>query len=389
MSKSSVIKVEHLSKYYKLQRSLKDDFGNEINGHWAIKDVSFEINTGESIGIIGSNGSGKSTLLKILAGVTKPTSGKVTIRGKVASILDVGAGFHPELSGRENIFLNGQIHGFSKKEIASKYDEIIDFSGIEKFIEEPVKNYSNGMFLRLAFSIIAHLDFDVYLFDEVLSVGDESFIRKCQNRINYLKEKNKCFVIVSHNEREFIHVNRIFQVSNEGKWIEQEISRYVDSINKLLFVDKKQFSYESKNLVFNDFKVYVGDEKKNIKHIFKSDESISLIIDLIDIKQELMIGIVVNDRFNHAVIDMTPSVSGIEILPGFSQKLVTQFEKKWFNAGFFTIDIVFFSGNKVVYSEDNVASFKVELEDSSKGKIHEHTWGALRPSLIWKSDVLK
>src|SRR5690606_19206903 len=130
---------------------------------------------GENVGIIGPNGSGKSTLLKILAGVTKPTSGTVDINGRIASILDIGAGFHPELSGKENVFLNGQILGFAKSEIAPKYKEIVEFSGIGKYIDEPVKNYSNGMYLRLAFSIMVHLDFDIYLFDEVMSVGDAEF----------------------------------------------------------------------------------------------------------------------------------------------------------------------------------------------------------------------
>src|SRR5690554_2953495 len=175
MDENLAIKVENLFKVYQLRQSRVNEEGELVTEHWALKEVSFEIKKGESVGIIGPNGSGKSTLLKILAGVTKPSSGKVQIRGKVASILDIGAGFHPELSGRENVFLNGQIHGFSKKEIQSKYDEIVAFSGIEQFIEELVKNYSNGMYLRLAFSIMAHLDFDVYLFDEVLSVGDAEF----------------------------------------------------------------------------------------------------------------------------------------------------------------------------------------------------------------------
>jgi ABC-type polysaccharide/polyol phosphate transport system ATPase subunit len=197
MSDNIAIKVEHLSKQYVLQRPTKDEQGNDAQTLWALKDVSFEIKQGESVGIIGHNGSGKSTLLKILAGVNKPTSGRVEINGRIASILDIGAGFHPELSGRENIFLNGQIHGFSYKAIEAKLDEIISFSGIETFIHEPVKNYSNGMYLRLAFSIMAHLDFDVYLLDEVLSVGDALFQQKVED---YFKThlKDKTIVIISH-----------------------------------------------------------------------------------------------------------------------------------------------------------------------------------------------
>lgn len=198
MNPEIAIKVEHLSKVYPLRHSQKKEDGTVVYEHCALEDVSFEVKKGESVGIIGPNGSGKSTLLKILAGVTKPTSGKVSIRGKVASILDIGAGFHPELSGRENVFLNGQIHGFSKKEIADKFDEIVAFSGIEKFIDEPVKNYSNGMYLRLAFSIMTHLDFDVYLLDEVLSVGDQEFQNRCIEKIKELSNSQRTFVIVYH-----------------------------------------------------------------------------------------------------------------------------------------------------------------------------------------------
>lgn len=199
MSNTISIKVENLSKVYSLIKPQVNSEGNLEKNHWALKNVSFEIKKGESVGIIGPNGSGKSTLLKILAGITKPTSGKVTIHGKVASVLDIGAGFHPELSGYENVFLNGQIQGFSKKEIKNKIDKIIDFSGVGKFIQEPVKNFSSGMYLRLAFSILSHLDFDVYLFDEVLSVGDAEFSLKAQHKFLELSALGKTVVFVSHN----------------------------------------------------------------------------------------------------------------------------------------------------------------------------------------------
>ena len=178
MMQDIAIKVNSLSKKYTLKHPIKDINGSLTNEHWALKDVTFQIKKGETVGIIGPNGSGKSTLLKILSGVTKPTNGSVEINGKVASILDIGAGFHQELSGRENVFLNGQLLGFSAKEIKAQYQKIVDFSGIGNFIEEPVKYYSNGMYLRLAFSILAHLDFDIYLFDEVMNVGDAEFMQK-------------------------------------------------------------------------------------------------------------------------------------------------------------------------------------------------------------------
>ena len=175
MDSDVAIKVEKLSKEFLMNRPIRNDKGEFNSKLEAIKNISFEIKRGETVGIIGPNGSGKSTLLKILAGITKPSAGRVYMNGKVASILDIGAGFHTDLNGRENIFLNGQIHGFSKKAINKELEKIIAFSGIEKFIDEPVKNYSNGMYLRLAFSIMVHLDFDIYLMDEVLNVGDAAF----------------------------------------------------------------------------------------------------------------------------------------------------------------------------------------------------------------------
>lgn len=210
MSNTFSIKVENLSKVYSLSKPKVDSNGNTVREHWALKNVSFEVKKGESVGILGANGSGKSTLLKILAGVTKPSSGKVTIHGKVASVLDIGAGFHPELSGYDNIFLNGQIQGFSKKEIQSKINQIIEFSGVAKFIQEPVKNYSSGMYLRLAFSILSHFDFDVYLFDEVLSVGDAEFTLKTQNKFRELSAQGKTIIFVSHN---------LSELSNQDKYI--------------------------------------------------------------------------------------------------------------------------------------------------------------------------
>ena len=233
MSDDIAIKVENLSKIYLLRRPHTDANGNFVNEYTALSNVSFEIKKGESVGIIGSNGSGKSTLLKILAGVTAPTSGKVTIKGKVASILDIGAGFHPELSGRENVFLNGQIHGFSKKEIQERFDEIVDFSGIKQFIDEPVKNYSNGMYLRLAFSIVVHMSFDVYLFDEVLGVGDDSFRVKVTEFFHQkLLNGNATVVLVSHNFHEIVNFSEKCFLINSGRLVAYLTDCFCDSLKK-------------------------------------------------------------------------------------------------------------------------------------------------------------
>lgn len=266
MKEDVVIRVENLSKVYPLRHPVEDEFGNSTQEHWALKDVSFEIKRGESVGIIGPNGSGKSTLLKILAGVTKPTSGSVQIKGRVASILDIGAGFHPELSGRENVFLNGQIHGFSKKEIEEKLDEIVEFSGIEKFIDEPVKNYSNGMYLRLAFSIMAHLDFDVYLLDEVLSVGDAEFQIKCVERITKLIEIKKTFVNVYHH----FFLSEVTAIHREIELIEQKILGLNKDTDQILVKNDARIIILLENGFFT--------KKEEEKTIFITIQSISGIV---------------------------------------------------------------------------------------------------------------
>ena len=173
-------------------RATREDF-------WALKDVSFEVQQGEVLGIIGRNGAGKSTLLKILSRITEPTEGRVTIRGRVASLLEVGTGFHPELTGRENVFLNGAILGMSRAEIKRKFDEIVDFAGVEKFLDTPVKRYSSGMYVRLAFAVAAHLEPEILIVDEVLAVGDAEFQKKCLGKMQDVSQHGRTVLFVSHN----------------------------------------------------------------------------------------------------------------------------------------------------------------------------------------------
>jgi lipopolysaccharide transport system ATP-binding protein len=166
---------------------------------WALRDVGFEVEQGEAIGIIGGNGAGKSTLLKILSRITPPTKGRAMVRGRLSSLLEVGTGFHPELTGRENVYLNGAILGMRKQEIARKFDEIVDFSGVSKFIDTPVKRYSSGMYVRLAFAVAAHLEPDVLIIDEVLAVGDAEFQTKCLGKMQQASRSGRTVVFVSHN----------------------------------------------------------------------------------------------------------------------------------------------------------------------------------------------
>ncbi len=174
--------------------------GDEVEEFWALNDVSFEVKQGDVVGIIGRNGAGKSTLLKILSRITEPTRGNVRLRGRVASLLEVGTGFHPELSGRENIFLNGAILGMGRSEIRRKFDEIVDFAEIEQFLDTPVKRYSSGMYVRLAFSVAAHLDPEILIIDEVLAVGDVNFQRKCLGKVKeVVANQQRTVLFVSHN----------------------------------------------------------------------------------------------------------------------------------------------------------------------------------------------
>ncbi|MCQ8103068.1 ABC transporter ATP-binding protein [Methylomonas sp. SURF-2] len=225
---SVAIKVESLSKKYIIQHekksahyeTLSDSFiqsGKKfINGishpfsrskseeqaqeeFWALKDINFEIMQGDKVGIIGRNGAGKSTLLKILSRITDPTSGKIHINGRIASLLEVGTGFHPELTGRENIYLNGAILGMGRKEIKAKFDEIVDFAEVEKFLDTPVKRYSSGMYVRLAFAVAAHLDPEILIVDEVLAVGDMQFQKKCLGKMEEVSNQGRTVLFVSHN----------------------------------------------------------------------------------------------------------------------------------------------------------------------------------------------
>lgn len=217
---SIVIKVENLGKKYIIRhrqreryRTLRDELTKGVKtalsgkkktlppkeDFWALKDVSFEVNQGEKLGIIGRNGAGKTTLLKVLSRITDPSSGKVGIKGRIASLLEVGTGFHPELTGRENIFLNGSILGMSRSEIKSKFDEIVDFAETERFLDTPVKRYSSGMYVRLAFAVAAHLEPEILMIDEVLAVGDVQFQKKCLGKMQDVAGEGRTVLFVSHN----------------------------------------------------------------------------------------------------------------------------------------------------------------------------------------------
>jgi lipopolysaccharide transport system ATP-binding protein len=242
-----ILEIKDISKKFRIHHeqqvyhSIRDNitclFKKKAKGSdedfWALKNVSFTVERGESVGIIGRNGAGKSTLLKILSKITPPSAGKIICRGRTASLLEVGTGFHGELSGRENIFLNGSILGMKKKEIESKFDEIIDFSGVEKFIDTPLKHYSSGMQLRLAFSVAAFLEPEILIIDEVLAVGDMEFQKKCISKMDDITHNGgKTILIVSHNMGVLKKLCNKALLFNKGRMdeqgaVENVISKYV------------------------------------------------------------------------------------------------------------------------------------------------------------------
>src|SRR5690606_37210143 len=237
------IKVEGLGKEYIIGHQKQGDLMNSFSAgwkrlfqksktkesFWALKDLNFEIRKGEAVGIIGRNGAGKSTLLKILSRITEPTKGRFEINGRVSSLLEVGTGFHPELTGRENIYLNGTILGMNRKEIKQKFDEIVAFSGVEKFLDTPVKHYSSGMKVRLAFSVAAHLEPEILIIDEVLAVGDAEFQKKCLGKMDEVsKGEGRTVIFVSHN------MGAVQNLCQKGIVLERGTAKSFDKIEEAL-----------------------------------------------------------------------------------------------------------------------------------------------------------
>jgi homopolymeric O-antigen transport system ATP-binding protein len=285
------IKVENLSKSYCIgqnegyktfRETIVDtlkypfekikQFGKPISEKemiWALNDISFEVKKGEVFGIIGRNGAGKTTILKILSKITEPTKGRVELRGRIGSLLEVGTGFHPELSGRENIYLYGAILGMKRAEIRKKFDEIVSFSEIEKFIDTPVKKYSSGMYMRLAFSVAAHVEPEILLVDEVLAVGDAVFQKKCISKMASVAQNGRTVLFISHNMPSVASLCKNAIILNEGKIVfsgsaEQSVSHYlsqsVENINNISLKDRHDRKGNGE-IKLTDF--YLEDEKKN------------------------------------------------------------------------------------------------------------------------------
>lgn len=313
-----VIKVENLSKQYRLGTvgigTLSHDlnrFWAKVRGKedpylkigqandrtkkgdsdyvWALKDINFEVRRGEVLGIIGRNGAGKSTLLKILSQITRPTTGSVKMKGRVGSLLEVGTGFHPELTGRENIYINGAILGMRKWEIDKKLDEIIDFAGVERYIDTPVKRYSSGMMVRLGFSVAAHLEPEILIVDEVLAVGDAEFQKKCLGKMGEVsKNEGRTILFVSHN------LGAVKEICSRGLLVD---------FGEILQDDTSQKVVEKYNQIkSNEFKhVYRGTEEGPISEVGITDEEGNL-ASVISANKAFYLLVKINKHFNHQAL---------------------------------------------------------------------------------------
>ncbi len=243
--------------------------GDEMEEFWALKDVNFEIRRGEVVGIIGRNGAGKSTLLKVLSRITEPSTGRVTIKGRVASLLEVGTGFHPELTGRENIYLNGAILGMTRAEIRRKFDEIVDFAEVEKFLDTPVKRYSSGMYVRLAFAVAAHLEPEILLVDEVLAVGDAEFQRKCLGKMGEVAQEGRTVLFVSHN------IGSLSTLCSSGIVLENGIAAIKGAIGEAI----RRYTIASLPKAKLEWKGRIGDENVIVTHTWLNSRDYELPLD--------------------------------------------------------------------------------------------------------------
>ncbi|GAB0155144.1 ABC transporter ATP-binding protein [Chryseobacterium sp. Alg-005] len=262
---------------------------------WSLRDVNFEIQQGDAVGIIGRNGAGKSTLLKLLSKVTKPTTGKIYTQGRIASLLEVGTGFHPEMTGRENVFLNGAILGMTRKEIKRKFDEIVDFSGVERYIDTPVKRYSSGMYVRLAFAVAAHLESEILIVDEVLAVGDAEFQKKCLGKMgDVTKGEGRTILFVSHN------ITAIKELCNTGILLEKGQLITQGEVNRTI-IEYQKNSQIKVSYDYSDSSEKIENDKIQVK-TFTAEPIVG---DMITIKSGVRVTVTFMSKLEHVNIDLS------------------------------------------------------------------------------------
>lgn len=303
-------KIAATSKAFISREKTKFPPTNEVL--WALKDVSFEVQQGERLAIIGGNGAGKSTLFKLLSRITPPTKGKIILEGRVASLLEVGTGFHPELTGRENIFLNGTILGMSMREIKSKFDEIIDFSGVEKFLDTPVKRFSSGMYVRLAFAVAAHLQSEILIIDEVLAVGDAEFQKKCLGKMQDVSQNGRTILIVSHTMTTIQSLCTIGIFLKNGAI--QKFGNVNDVVNDYLYENKKtdQRLSEITNRKGNGNLIFINGIIENDSVQIETFKDLTIVLDYAlrdDVMiQQYKIEVNINNRFGQRVALMSTHI---------------------------------------------------------------------------------
>lgn len=379
---NTIIKVENISKSYVLKHqnkesytALRDVISNKARSifkpsqlfsnttteeFWALKDVSFEIKQGERVGIIGRNGAGKSTLLKVLSRIVAPTKGRITMDGRVASLLEVGTGFHPELTGRENVFLNGSILGMSKSEIQSKFDEIVAFSEVENFLDTPVKRYSSGMYVRLAFAVAAHLEPEILIVDEVLAVGDAEFQKKCIGKMKDVSGEGRTVLFVSHNMAAIQSLcnKAIYMKKGEVQLIgevNEVISGYLRSSSEIKTIDLSERKDRTGNGDIRFKSVELKDENGNNLAAFQCGKNVVLRINFdrqINKKiQGFKLGIGFDDEYGQRIAHMNNEVTN-QLLDGLSD-----------NCEFIDIHIPRFPFKQGIYSFTLYSTVNGELAD--------------------------
>ena len=419
---SSVIKVENLSKQYRLGEIGTGSLSHDVNRWWhrvrgrenpylkigetndrstkgeseyvwSLKDINFEVEQGDAVGIIGRNGAGKSTLLKILSRVTGPTTGSVKVKGRIASLLEVGTGFHPELSGRDNIFLNGAILGMRKHEIQKKFDEIVDFSGVERYIDTPVKRYSSGMYLRLAFAVAAHLESEILIVDEVLAVGDAEFQKKCLGKMNDVsKGEGRTVLFVSHN------MSAVKSLCSKGFILKNGLLQYGGNVNEAI-----------KNYLSNDgeikgnkksFDTAYGFEVFELNEICLQNSDSSYLDPLVEDKEiELTttINFKAKDAKRYHITYHLYNELG-ENMFSFSNVPINQemkqgknfirciFPANFFQSGNFSLALfVVIDGRASIFSEKDILTFTVVNGLRKPGVYMGREPGYIRPQFNWKN----
>jgi lipopolysaccharide transport system ATP-binding protein len=370
-----------------LQLIDENDHGNQIGEQlWALQDVSFQLDQGEVLGIIGSNGAGKSTILKILSRVTAPTSGCVKIKGRIASLLEVGTGFHPELTGRENIYLNGAILGMTNQEVNRKFDEIVSFAEIEKFIDTPVKRYSSGMYVRLAFAVAANLEQDILIVDEVLAVGDIQFQKKCLGKMEDVAHNGRTVLFVSHNLGAIKQLCTKAILLEKGKLIESghtenviasysERSTNTNSNSFAFHTQSSQLKYGIKEIEFIDSNgekkgiIQTGDEVKIKAKIFSHKTFTGLV---------LTYGI--NDEYGNRLCVLHSKLSGYSFnLDCKETEVICRISKLTLLPGQYTVDIkIYKSINDPIIWLPRAIEIRVEDGEFQKnGKLPPKEWGGV------------